>query len=327
MEKEINWIERRKRNYLKDVLPLDTPYTIILEPIRACNFKCIYCAYSTSKIEPYIMSLELFKKAIDGLSKFNNKLKTFQFIGLGEPLLNKDIYKMIDLIQDYAEIRTILTNGALLSESNIDKLLNTTLNEVRISLQGISEEDYYKNCGTKIDLKYFLSNLSYLYKNRGDKKIFLKIPDIAINTNEKKEKFYELFEDKCDHIIFQKISPLQNPVNYSDIISDFSKTQYFEEVHRIKVCHQPFMMMQILANGDVAPCCALDIYKPIIGNINNEDIYDIWNGNEMKKFRLMMLEEKRNTIKACEQCGYPEYQYNKYDDIDNYNKELLKKYI
>lgn len=74
MKKEINWIERRKRNYLKEVLPLDTPYTIILEPIKACNFKCVYCVYSSSKIKSDIMSLELFKKAISGLDRFSKKL-------------------------------------------------------------------------------------------------------------------------------------------------------------------------------------------------------------------------------------------------------------
>ena len=61
-----NWIERNNRNYLKDVLPLNTPYSIQVETIKACNFRCNYCAYSSLKIEPYIMQLDVFKNISKG---------------------------------------------------------------------------------------------------------------------------------------------------------------------------------------------------------------------------------------------------------------------
>ena len=95
MNKEINWIEHRGRVYLKDVLPLDTPFKIELEPTSACNFKCIYCRHSTVKIKPQFMSMEIFDRIILGLKKFPNKIKTLHFVGIGEPLLNKNIYEMM----------------------------------------------------------------------------------------------------------------------------------------------------------------------------------------------------------------------------------------
>lgn len=41
MNKEVNWIEHRGRVFLKDVLPLNTPFKIEVEPTSACNFKYI----------------------------------------------------------------------------------------------------------------------------------------------------------------------------------------------------------------------------------------------------------------------------------------------
>ncbi|TXJ19720.1 radical SAM protein [Brachyspira aalborgi] len=326
MNKEINWIERNQRNYLKDVLPLDTPYSIQIETIRACNFKCVYCAYSSDKIQLYTMKLDTFTKAIKGLQKFNRKLKNFVFSGLGEPFLNKELFKMIDLVNDYTEITTVITNGSLLDKSNTDKFLQTSANEIRISLQGVTEEDYYKTCNYKINFNNFVENINYLYKNRGDKKVYLKIADISLDNEDKKNLFYKLFEDKADYLIIQKISPLQNVVDYNEIINDNSKGVYFENTQKSLVCPQPFFSMTICADGKVAPCCSLNLDSPTIGNINNNDIYEIWNDYNLKNLRVSMLNAKIESIDGCSSCVYPIYQYNKYDDIDDFREELLMKY-
>ena len=215
MNKEINWIERNQRNYLKDVLPLDTPYSIQIETIRACNFKCVYCAYSSDKIQPYTMKLDTFTKAIKGLQKFNRKLKNFVFSGLGEPFLNKELFKMIDLVNDYTEITTVITNGSLLDKSNTDKFLQTSANEIRISLQGVTEEDYYKTCNYKINFNNFVENINYLYKNRGDKKVYLN-PLIAsadiIIVNANNEKYFEKC-NKSESIIKTYNEDISNDIN------------------------------------------------------------------------------------------------------------------
>ena len=326
MSKEINWIERNQRNYLKDVLPLDTPYSIQIEPVRVCNFKCVYCAYSSDKISPYTMKLNVFEKAVNGLSRFDKKLKNFTFSGLGEPFINKELFKMIDLVNNYTEITTVITNGSLLDKKNIDKFLSTSANEIRISLQGIAEEDYYKFCNYRINFNDFVENINYLYKNRGSKKVYLKIADISIDNEYKKKLFYELFEDKADYLIIQKISPLQNIVDYNEIINDDSKGVYFENTAKAIVCPQPFFSMMIWADGKVAPCCSLNLDSPNIGNINDRDIFDIWNHYNLTKLRFLMLNSKISSIDGCSSCVYPIYQYNKYDDIDNFREELLMKY-
>jgi sulfatase maturation enzyme AslB (radical SAM superfamily) len=50
-DKEITWIERNSRSYLKDILPLTTPLSIVFEPTRLCNLKCIYCSHGNVNID------------------------------------------------------------------------------------------------------------------------------------------------------------------------------------------------------------------------------------------------------------------------------------
>jgi len=108
-----------KRNKLKDALPLDTPYMVQFFPIYACNFKCGYCIHSVPVSQRrYItdktaMDFNLYKKCIDGLSKFPNKVKMIRFAGTGEPLLHKDIAKMVEYAvkMNVAEAVDIVTNG------------------------------------------------------------------------------------------------------------------------------------------------------------------------------------------------------------------------
>lgn len=327
MGKSINWIDRNNRNYLKDVLPLETPYSIQIETIKSCNFKCNYCAYSNTKIEYNIMSLDNFKCYISGLDKFNSKIKNFVFSGLGEPLLHKNIYNMIPLVKEYSDIVTLITNGSMFNnKENIDKLLSTYIDEVRISLQGITSKSYQDISKYNLNFDTFVSNLEYFAKNKNNTKLAVKIADISIPTKEEQKEFYNIFEEIADYLIIQKISPLQNLVDYNNIVDDTSKGIYFEEKQNVLVCPQPFYSMQILVDGSVVPCCSLNLNNPIIGNLNEKSIYDIWNGEKLKNLRVSLLKGNRVNIKQCMNCTYPEYQYNKYDDIDSCRENLVNKY-
>lgn len=327
--KEINWIEHRGRVYLKDVLPLDTPFKIEIEPTSSYNFKCIYCRHSSINIKPEFMTMVIFDKIIEGAKKFKNKIKSFNFVGIGEPLLNKNIYNMIPKANEIANDTVLVTNGSLLTKENSDKLIESNIKTIRISLQGINEEDYYKTCGYKIDFKKFLNNIKYLYENKSKStKLFLKMPDISINTDERKKIFYELFEDKCDYLTIQNIVSLHDEVDYKsiNIVDKDSNVVDYQIKKDLIVCPQPFYTLYVNALGKVFPCCHGSYNDKDIGDIENNNIFDIWYGSEMQIFRKLLLQGKRENIVNCKNCTVLYYYYNKYDDVDNYRDELLLKY-
>ena len=86
-----------KRTRLAEVLPLDTPYVVQIFPVYACNFKCRYCIFSVDRSkrgfisDTIMMDVDLFKKCVDDMGSFPNKIKVLRFVGIGEPLLHKNL--------------------------------------------------------------------------------------------------------------------------------------------------------------------------------------------------------------------------------------------
>ena len=91
----------KNRVYLKDVLPLDTPFSINIEISSLCNIHCKYCIHSLKENELKkvhklsVMQMETFIKIIDQLKEFPQKIKTLCINGVGEPLCNKNFIDMI----------------------------------------------------------------------------------------------------------------------------------------------------------------------------------------------------------------------------------------
>ncbi|NRA96083.1 MAG: SPASM domain-containing protein [Planctomycetes bacterium] len=56
----------------------------------------------------------------------------------------------------------------------------------------------------------------------------------------------------------------------------------------------------ISLTGDVAPCCIQG--RPIVGNINDQDLASIWNGPAMKEMRERLL--TGDPIPCCKDCNY-----------------------
>lgn len=61
------------RTWLKDVVPLDTPYNLQVEVSSLCNARCVYCAHSRNDHSVYEgnMTMELFWKILEDSGKRN----------------------------------------------------------------------------------------------------------------------------------------------------------------------------------------------------------------------------------------------------------------
>lgn len=91
-----------------------------------CNFHCPGCYVNDLK-EPVFMSLKKAKQIID---KYN---PAHINITGGEPLLHKDVFKIIKYASDKGIIVSMVTNGSLLNEQKISKLKESGLNTLQLS--------------------------------------------------------------------------------------------------------------------------------------------------------------------------------------------------
>ncbi|MBI4855605.1 MAG: SPASM domain-containing protein [Acetobacterium woodii] len=319
---------------LADNLPLHTPLLIQIFPVYACNFKCGYCIYAIDKSKHgYIsdrvfMEMDLYKKSIDGMKQFDKKVKMLRFAAIGEPLLHKNIADMIDYAKnaDIADNIDIVTNGSLLTEKLSDDLINAGLSKLRISLEGLSNEDYKKNSSVNIDFNRLVQNIAYFYKNKKQSKIYIKIIDYMLKNDEYKNKFYDTFYPICDEIAIEHLTPTIADIDYSKMSDEkLDKPQNEEKMIDTNICSEPFYLMQINPDGKVVPCCNMT-YPEILGDVNINSVKEIWNGKKFNCFRLRQLNGTKSTCDVCKECKTYLYGMHREDLLDNNKVELIGKY-
>lgn len=159
------------RTYLKDVIPLDTPYNLKVEVSSLCNARCVYCAHASRDHGVFEgnMSWELFERIINDSKQFPCKYKVMEMFSFGESMCKPELAKMIKIAkaEDVAEKINLTTNGLLITKDRADELLDSGIDIIRISLQGLDADTYWNTCKVKVDFDAFLDNLKYLYENRG----------------------------------------------------------------------------------------------------------------------------------------------------------------
>lgn len=218
-----------------------------INPTELCNRKCNFCPRSDSyPNKNYNLSLDAAIILCERFDEINYN-GYLSISGRGEPLLNSDITKIINVLKKYKP--HLITNG--------DKLL-----------------DNHK-----------------LVKNLFDFGLYQLIISEYDSTN-KVEFWNKTFLDY--NIIVKDLT--NPPDNFNN------RGGYLTQKLIDSICYYPFYRMFIDWNLNVLMCGNDWKFKNIVGNLKDHGIYDIWLGDEMMKYRKMMMETKRRNINCCRYC-------------------------
>jgi len=318
---------------LQTLLPLEAPLVLFIDPSDKCCLKCSFCPTSQSDLMKQSkrplksMNFNLFKQIIDDLQKFKTKIKVLRLYGHGEPLMNNQFSKMVSYAKKSDKIETVdtTTNGICLYPQFNLELIESGIDRINISINGLSDEQYFKFAGTKVNFNKLIENITHLYENRKQCYIFIKINGDTI-SKEEEQKFLKIFEPISDAVAVEKSMGCWQGFEPKGFIRSEENVGIYGQALEKEALVCPYLFYSMMVNSDgMVSACFLDWNRQLkVGNIFDNCVYDIWNGKPLNSLRKFMLEGKRRLHSYCNTCD--QLKKGMPSNIDKYAKKLYSKY-
>ena len=122
-----------------DEEPEREPVCLYLETTNRCNLLCTTCPRTYEELEPPAdMSWDLFTSIVDQIERLDRAV----LHGVGEPMLVKNLPRMVRYLKDRGTYVLFNTNGTVLNEKNGRALIAAGLDELRVSFDAANAESY-----------------------------------------------------------------------------------------------------------------------------------------------------------------------------------------
>jgi len=296
------------------------PVNLVLEAIAFCNLRCLNCPYPFMKREKGRMSIKLYKKIIDEIASNNPKNTNIWFAFMGEPLmLGRDLFGKIKYAKEKGIENTYLnTNAILLNKEMVNLAIKSGLDKIIISVDAYNEKTYNKirRGGNFALLKENIINLLTKIKKNKLTKPEVMVQFIVMDENRgEEEKFKEFWLKQGACVKIRRRLSWGGSIEAKDLLIPQEK--------RDMPCPWLMRQMVILWDGRVAQCDGDYEGKFNAGNINKQSIYEVWNG-ELLKRRKRHLNNDFN-FEPCNQCNDWQVGLSEFYKPDNI-KMLRKNY-
>ena len=123
----------------RDPVAAAPPVCLYLEITNRCNLLCETCPRTFEALEPPAdMSWELFTKIVDQVPDLQRAV----LHGVGEPMLVRALPRMVRYLKQRGVYVLFNTNGTLLNPRKFPELIDTGLDELRVSVDAADAETY-----------------------------------------------------------------------------------------------------------------------------------------------------------------------------------------
>jgi len=282
----------------------DFPSQVMVDMTEVCNLACIHCthpAFKESSIyKKRMLSPDLNKKMIEEVSVHGKNItKYIRYTSNGEPLVHPKSYEMIlDAVKNSGTKVTLTTNGTLLKEHKMQKLLDTGLHMIDVSIDAFKNETYEKvrvNGNLNITRSNIIKLISMKNKNLSKTKIIVSFVEQNLNSSEINEfkKFWN--ENGADEVLIRSLH-----TNSGSNLTE-AQTKNLNINKNRRPCLYPWERIVLNAKGYLA-FCPTDWYgKSELVDYKNSSIKETWNNNFYKNLRNQHISLKFNN-KLCMQC-------------------------
>jgi radical SAM protein with 4Fe4S-binding SPASM domain len=281
-----------------------------------CNLKCVWCHREEKHvIDSGYLSKNLNRNKIE---KLLPELKGFHVLswgGLGEPLMNKDIYELTKIARKYIPIVKTTSNGTTLVKKNIPKIIESGLNYLEVSIDGfdsvanlklrgsdenviienlinfsdsgnvplqinsVVSEENYESLMTAIEKLRYVKNIICIHAIPLFMTKHMENLGIKRLSHEKFEKLLTRWKNDIKNFKLDWIiSPDLDELTFDPVV-------FLKEKHNI--CFTPFEDPTINVDGEIVPCSRLQHLG--LGNVFDNGFEKVWNGKKMIKFREEQL--------------------------------------
>jgi radical SAM protein with 4Fe4S-binding SPASM domain len=261
-------VEDKIQLFEYDGIRLPLPTEIEISESGTCNRSCSFCPRSAADFvdKKEFITNELHEKLCKELQKLNYK-GTIRYSGFVEPMLDKNIYNLITMVKNFLPGSNVemVTNGDPLNLNRLKKLFQSGLNRILISAYDGKED------ADKLDdlcKEARLSTDQYIVRHR----YYSEDQDFGI-TLSNRSGLMENAEFKIESLK----EPLKNP------------------------CYIPSYTFFLDYQGDVLMCPHDWGKKVILGNLNKENLIDIWFSKKSMRIRKMLNNANRN-FAPCNVC-------------------------
>lgn len=322
-------IDLLNRTKLEEVIPLETPFIINVDPADTCNFQCKFCPTGNRVLMRKTvgrnfgsLDFDLYKKIIDDICEFDKPITVLRLYKDGEPFINRNMAKMVRYAKDKGCAKRIdtTTNAILLNPKTNLEVIDAGIDRINVSIEGINSQQYLEFSKAKIDFEKLVDTLTHLYENKKQCEIIIKINGDELSEDDK-SKFYEIFGDIADGVNIEHFMDCWPKFKPNGIKSNQDYGIYGQEIKEVVVCPYVFYSFSINSDGSSSVCFLDWGRRQIIGDTKTQKVKDIWNSQKLREYQRMFLMRNRRSHPICGSCG--QLSHGQPDDIDNYAGELL----
>ena len=269
---------------------------VTIEPSNICNSACLMCPYPKMTRPKEVMPMELFKKIVDDCAK--NGIRKFNLNFYNEPFLDPIIFERIEYLKSKNVRIQLFSNGSVLDDDKINKIITSGLNDIRFSVDGARKETYEK-IRRGLSVEKTVSNILRLVERK--KQMNSSSPRVAVvfvrseNNEGEQEDFKKFWTGKADKII----------ISFDDNRNDTSKFSFADRSVKPYPCLRLWTEIVVMSDGRAVLCCIDYDGSVVVGDFNNQSLKEIWNSDKISKIRKKHLTYAADEIPICKKCAHP----------------------
>lgn len=288
----------------------ETPFIINFELSNHCNESCVFCRSASGKIfdqspkstgEPIpkgTMRLEVFQDIVRQAK--GTLLMAVPYVN-GEPFIYKKLGEALRTAKECNVATMIASNGIMLDEENINKVLDNDLDFIKVHISGYTNDVHQiqHRIGDVEAIKNNLKMLAKMVRER-EARILVLVDYILYKHNAHQLDLFRDFARECGFLFSARPG---NPRGMEGM--EAAQPLRIQSTTHIP-CDWLWKALTVNWNGDLLPCCDHAVWSDAKGygeHMPGEtDLLGVWNGREVIGMRTTHRERGRAPIAICSEC-------------------------